>query len=969
MPRTAVNARHINRLTLLCLGFAVCARVFAQAAPDPTGLWDEATVYRDAWGVPHVYADTPQALGFAFGYAQAEDHLEAMLFAYRVANGRAAAIEGEPWAESDAFSVAMGHARLAQAALDVLDPFTLALCAGFAQGVNAYLYAHPERAPAWAEGVAPADVLALWHAFLMSMAPFDLPGHYRRPRAVETGNAWALAPGRTSSGNTLFVLSPHEHYDGPFRWYEAHLALGDYDVAGVTLFGLPVLVQGHNGTAAWALTPNWPDIADVFKERIAGPQRDPRDPRLPTYEEEHAIALEYMANARPYHVRTPAGLKTRYVPALIHHRGPVFDLGGGDLHSWTIGGYRDFGGLYQLYEMGRARDAGAFQAALLMQQIPCFHVLYADRAGTLFYLYNAKAGRRDLLPEVYAQRERAGMGPLTWQEPVSAIYHSAAWGGTIAPDALPYVMNPESGYLQACGNPPWTATDNAGLDAAAWPDWFFQDADTYRAQRVRRLLRSGARSFRDMQTMIYDAAVPAAIELVPKLLQAADARPAFVRSAHPDLPAGLELLRAWDYVADVPSPGMTFYRAWWHELAREALPDFGTAGRLYAALRENSPAAQETMLAAADAAARGMRNEFDFIEAPWGDLHRIRRGEREEPIFGAGAGEPIFMTSDLDYRNGRWNAAYGFAYAMAVELSDPPRMVSVSMFGASENPESEHYDDQLGLVLERRFKPVHFRREDLLRRAVHGTGRRVELWPLGGEGAVLFNAAEPVRAELDSGLEAPAEPPVDRVPFTPYVTAIHEPADVPVVRHVRLCVPPELVAPDKVAGLALYAHEEGSGWRVIAGAPAQHGYACFEAAHEGAATYAVLGPVESLRQPEPEEEAEGEAAPAVSPEAPPADLPQVWDTTEQEPPRTFRIEVLDPDSLPRHTGPGEGEGARPPGAGRQPIFRIERLDTDSAAAPDARTGEAGVDAEEDAREEPENGNRTFRVELLDEGDE
>ena len=189
---------------------------------------------------------------------------------------------------------------------------------------------------------------------------------------------------------------------------------------------------------------------------------------------------------RPYHVRTPAGLKTRYVPALIHHRGPVFDLGGGDLHSWTIGGYRDFGGLYQLYEMGRARDAGAFQAALLMQQIPCFHVLYADRAGTLFYLYNAKAGSRDLLPEVYAQRERAGMGPLTWQEPVSAIYHSAAWGGTIAPDALPYVMNPESGYLQACGNPPWTATDNAGLDAAAWPDWFFQDADTYRAQRVRR---------------------------------------------------------------------------------------------------------------------------------------------------------------------------------------------------------------------------------------------------------------------------------------------------------------------------------------------------------------------------------------------------------------------------------------------------------------------------------------------------
>ncbi|HNT88294.1 MAG TPA: penicillin acylase family protein, partial [Candidatus Hydrogenedentes bacterium] len=83
---------------------AICAPAIAGAQADPALLWRDATLYRDEWGVPHVYAGHPRALAFAFGYAQAEDHLEPMLFAYRVANGRAAEVLGEPYAKSDAFS-------------------------------------------------------------------------------------------------------------------------------------------------------------------------------------------------------------------------------------------------------------------------------------------------------------------------------------------------------------------------------------------------------------------------------------------------------------------------------------------------------------------------------------------------------------------------------------------------------------------------------------------------------------------------------------------------------------------------------------------------------------------------------------------------------------------------------------------------------------------------------------------------
>ena len=242
----------------------------AGAQQDPEGLWRQASLYRDAWGVPHVQGRTVRGMAFAFGYAQAEDHLETMLLAYRYANGRAAEVLGEAFAASDQFSRKLGHRVLAEAALANADAVTRDLCAGFALGVNAWMLDHPGEGPAWAEPVQPRDVLSLWHSYLMSFAPFDLPGAYRQPPAAMSGNAWAVAPRRMEKNKTALVFAAHQFHDGPFRWYEGHLACEDLDVAGATLMGLPVILQGHNRNVAWAFTPNAADWADMFEERLPG---------------------------------------------------------------------------------------------------------------------------------------------------------------------------------------------------------------------------------------------------------------------------------------------------------------------------------------------------------------------------------------------------------------------------------------------------------------------------------------------------------------------------------------------------------------------------------------------------------------------------------------------------------------------------------------------------------------------------
>ena len=842
---------------MLAAALLLCPATRAQNAADPIALWSQATLYRDEWGVPHVYAENPRALGFAYGYAQAEDHIETLLLAYRMANGRLAAVLGPAYAESDAFSIKMNHSRLAEAALDQADPVTRDLCDGFALGINSWLVDHPGAAPAWADGAQAKDVLALWHAFLMSFAPFDIPGAWHRPPAMETGNAWAMAPSRTVEGKAILVINPHEHFDGPFQWCEAHLVMGDMDVSGAALCGVPVVVMGHNAVLGWALTPNFPDFADVYNERFAtAPQEEkPKNPKKddePPISPDMVALLEYMAQAQPYYVRTDAGMEERAVPSYIGPRGPLFENNAAGLYSWRIGGYYDFGGLRQLMEMGRAAGLGAFQDALRLQQLPCFHVTYADRDGNIFYLYNTKAGARPETPPIAAATKEEAQEGLRWDRPLPVGVDLVGWAEGIAVDSLPAVTNPASGYVQACGSPPWTVTENSGLTPGNWPGWLSNDPESYRARRARELLRAGTRSFRDNQSMLFDTVVPAAMDTVPVLLTMAEQRADLVKAAHPDLVNGLALLKDWNFVADVNSTGMTFYHVWWAMLRNQAGPAMAERN-LYAMLASNTPEAQEAALRAAEDASRMLRNEFQTLSVPWGERHRLRRGAREEAAPGAATGEPILLLSDQVWDDGKWIASYGTGFAMAVQFGDIPEAVSLSPFGASDNPRSTHYTDQTDLLTQRRFKRALYTPEAVMRHADHALGTVITLLPQGVVGAVTFHGDGPMQARLTTQTKPPAALPEGYAAFTLYVAPQRAPQGRAVQLDVSLHVPASLCADDKLAGLALFTYEDGLGWYQPQPQEFDSATRTFHARHDTAGrSYAVLGPESALPPVPPE---------------------------------------------------------------------------------------------------------------------
>ena len=58
-------------------------------------LAGEATLYRDTWGVPHIWADDHASAGYAIGQAQCEDNLTNVVYCLHAGVGRLAElIEG-----------------------------------------------------------------------------------------------------------------------------------------------------------------------------------------------------------------------------------------------------------------------------------------------------------------------------------------------------------------------------------------------------------------------------------------------------------------------------------------------------------------------------------------------------------------------------------------------------------------------------------------------------------------------------------------------------------------------------------------------------------------------------------------------------------------------------------------------------------------------------------------------------------
>ena len=421
--------------------FTVLAGTLLPAAAQTQA--PEATIHRDAWGVPHVFSETDAGAVFGMAWALAEDDWPLIEENYLRALGRTAELNGVSGLSGDWMARALRIAPLSIAEYEAAPPRIRMLLDAFAAGMNRWLGSRQpdqlrilRRIEPWyplalirfkyyqneflgyaglrnawigpmlrrsaaavagpavnpgidgaaavsGDDVARIDSGAAVHDFALE-AQFDRLGH--RPRG---SNEWAIAPSRTADGSTLLLINPHQSFVGVQRYAEIHLDSREgLRFSGLTVFGFLLPYMGNNERLGWAYTDNYADHSDLYGLVFD----DTAAPLHYRYGGAYRAAEAWTDSIR---VRTANGVETRTFRFWNSHYGPIVGVADDGrplavkLARMVEGGWFD-----QWDAMIRARTLETWKAAAAMLRVPYMNTMYADAGGNIGYIYNSAVPRR-----------------------------------------------------------------------------------------------------------------------------------------------------------------------------------------------------------------------------------------------------------------------------------------------------------------------------------------------------------------------------------------------------------------------------------------------------------------------------------------------------------------------------------------------------------------------------------------------
>ncbi len=668
-------------------------------------------LYRDSWGIPHIYAPTVAEGLYAQGWAQAQDRPEQLLMNFKMAMGELTEVNGEAGVTTSLVAHMFGHLAGAQASIARMDASERQRLTAFANGITDYFRMHPEDVPGfWRhESVTPEMVEAFGRMFLYNWSIDEALGDLGRGGVAaefvtqqRASNQFAVSPARSASGHAMLYIDPHLSWWGPSRFWEMRVHAGEWQGSGVSLAGSPYIGLGHNGDLAWAMTTGGPDTADVYRLTL-----NPENSDQYRYEgtwrdlEAHHVELQFAD-----------GGSKRYTWQSSHH-GPVVARTDTAAYAARIA-YGDDTNRNAAWEaLNFARDyRGAVEACATLSMFPQ-NVMVADTSGNIYY---QRTGRVPVRDPAY-----------DWSQPVDGSTRATEWQGVHPASDHLQVLNPPQGYMQNCNIPPDSMMPGSPFTLDAQPAYLFSSR-AYGPARDGWINQRGARAIELL-------AADDSVTTEEMLAYAVDVRPYGVarwlealRSSGAPASAELQEMLAWDGELHRDSVPALRYAYWRRALAaheegaalREAVDD-------HRAIVENRPPralslteAQRTRLRESWVNALAtMRSHFGDTAQPWGKVHRVGRDGKTWPV-GGGGGDDLGLTTlrtmgygDADEQHLR-HGLRGQTSTQVVVLSKPIQSWIYLPVGQSDDPASPHYADQAATVFsERRLKPSWWLPEQL----------------------------------------------------------------------------------------------------------------------------------------------------------------------------------------------------------------------------------------------------------------
>jgi penicillin amidase len=737
------------------------------------GLQQPVEVLRDAWGVPHIYAQNQHDLFFAQGVVAAQDRLFQMDLWRRSARGETAAAVGPSAFEADRFARLIRYRGDLDAEWAVYSPDAREIAASFVAGINAYVDLLGDALPLEFQLAGfrpgkfrPEDCLGRMSGITMVrnfrqevnrarlvaavgiekarwLSPGDPPIEYAQPegldlagidarilagyeaatrllsfdRGPQGSNNWAVDGTLSRSGKPLMASDPHRALTLPSLRYLVHLHAPGWNVIGGGEPALPGVALGHNEHVAWGFTIVGNDQADLYVE-----ETHPDDPK------KYRVGAEWREMEVVREEIEVRGATPQVVELRFTRHGPVLHQDEKRRQAYVLrwvgalpGGAAYMGSL----ALDRAHNAEEFVKAIQAWRLPSENIVYADTTGNIGWVAAAQTPIRP------------GWDGLL---PVPGADDRYSWQGFLPYAELPQVANPPEHFVS-------TANHNI-LPQGYTKQIAYEWAPPYRQERILQRLRSKSQfDLADMQSIQHDDTTLPGLRLA-KLTE-------YIEADTPLLTTAVKLLQAWDGALAIDSQAGAVYGVWLQELQAglyqphvpESMKDIPLENVpvVLAALEHpdkkwfgadpqigRDRLLKESLSRAISRLQRILGN--DPAEWRWGRLHTIRF---PHPL--ASLGEPFAkafnlgpvprpgdgLTPNATRHNPKFDQVNGATYRHVFDLADWDRGMATSAPGQSGQPGSPHYDDLLALWAEGKYFPLVYSRESVEEHTKH----RLELMP------------------------------------------------------------------------------------------------------------------------------------------------------------------------------------------------------------------------------------------------
>ncbi len=684
---------------------------------------ENITIIRDDFGIPHIYGKTDADAVFGLLYAQCEDDFNRVEQNYIWATGRLAEVEGKEALYSDLRAKLFMTEAEAKVNYEQSPAWLKTLCRAFADGINYFLFTHPEVRPKllthfepwmpmyFSEGSIGGDIeristqkiKAFYEGSMAIPQSQEIEIKKKAESAEPQGsNGIAISGKRTQSGNAMLLINPHtSFYFRPEVHVVSEAGLNAY---GAVTWGQFFVYQGFNEKTGWMHTSTYTDVMDEFKETIVNVDGK----LLYHYGEElrpvlrSEIVLKY---------KEGDSFKEKHFPAYHTHHGPITHMGEG---HWIASAmmWEPVKALEQSYIRTKQDGYQGFRKMMDLRTNSSNNTVYADAEGNIAYFHGNFIPRRST--------------EFDYTKPVDGSNPKTDWQGLHTVDESITLLNPKNGWIQNCNSTPFTAALEFSPKKENYPSYMSIDQENFRGVHAIELLtdRSGY-TLDSLITLAYDPYLPAFKVLIPGLIEAYD------RHDHknPKLKEAIDVLRKWDFKTSKESVAMTlahFYGTVYGQKGER--PD--NLDDMHLMEYFGTKSADAERIGIFESVIDQLTADFGTWNIAWGEVNRYQRlnGDIFQKFDDAKPSIPIGFAS------GRWGAlaAFGVSYTnntkkiygtrgnsfvAAVEFGDKVKAKSILAGGESGDPSSPHFDDQAQRYADAQFKDVAYYKEDVLKQA------------------------------------------------------------------------------------------------------------------------------------------------------------------------------------------------------------------------------------------------------------